>query len=171
MIHAFTTDSFGIKYTKTISMLNKIYLDKEYNLYFHNKNTYIPLVIIRIQEPRFNPFSEQPNLIIKDGKSYKVHLKNTTLLEKKKDKKIEINSKYSFDVNIFQEEEEEFINHLKKHKIYIKTMHTYLNGYYEKYLMVYYTKYYNNFQYENDFNFLILSNPKPIIGGSKCIIC
>lgn len=154
------------KYNRTISILNKIINDKEYIEYFKNHCVYTPLIVLRIQEPRMDPFEDKPNLIFKSNRTYYVELKNLPLMELKR-KKLKIDSKYSFNINLLQEIE--FINHLKQNKVYIKTMYSYMNGYYEEYYMIYITKYYKDFYFNELFNFLILANPKPK-DSTKCII-
>lgn len=154
------------KYNRTISILNKIMSNDEYTTYFKSRCAYVPLIVVRTQEPKKDPFVDRPNLIVKKNLTYMVEFKNLPLLELKH-KTIKIDSKYSFNVNLLGDTQ--FINHLKQHKVYVKTMFSYLNGYYEEYMMIYISKYYDNFFFEEPFNFLILANPKPQ-DAKKCVI-
>jgi len=156
-------------YNRTVSMINKLISDKERIKYFKKQCVYIPLIIVRTDEPGFDPYEDKPNLIIKQDNSYFVEIKNIPLVEKRKKKTPKINSKYLFDVDLLQEEE--FINHLQKNKVYVKTMHSYMNGYFESYLMVYISDHIDKYEFLKNFNFLILANPdiKPF-PESKCII-
>lgn len=156
-----TISKLGSKYDKTISILNRILNDKEYLNHFKNKNTYIPLIVVRSYEPRIDPYEDQPNLITKEYQTYYVKTEN------KFNKKTTIQSKYNFNIELLQKNK--FITHLKKHNIYVKSMFSYINGLYETYLMVYYTDYHNEFEFENYFNFLLLNDPEPK-KGSKCVI-
>jgi hypothetical protein len=160
---------YSKKYNRTISILNKLMLDKEYCDYFKTRTTYTPLIIVRIHEPRRNPYEDQPNLIINDDKTYWVDIRNTPLFTKRENIIPKVKSKYSFDINLLQEKE--FVEHLQKNKVYVKTMNSYLNGYFETYLMIYISDKFKKFDFNKDFDFLMLSNPESEIeSNNKCII-
>lgn len=154
------------RYNQIISILNKILNDIEYVNYFKDKCVYVPLIVVRSQEPNSNPFTEKNNLIVKKNETYMVDFKNLPLLELRRNK-VKIDSKYSLNIKLL--EEKNFIDHLKRHKVYIKTMFSYMNSYYEEYLMIYASKYYNEFHFEEPFNFLIFANPTPK-DSKKCTI-